>query len=73
MKVVWALLLLFLSQADTYLGRREPHRGLEFKRSIDRQEQFGTANLDLVYLAGRVPLGDVLPPLKALALSYENC
>ena len=48
MKVVWALLLLFLSQADTYLGRREPHRGLEFKRAIGRQVHAGTANLDLV-------------------------
>ena len=41
MKVVWALLLLFLSQADTYLGRREPHRGRALGLK-SRQETSGT-------------------------------
>ena len=44
MKAVWALLLLFLSQADTYLGRRGPYRGpaLGLKEAVSRQESSGT-------------------------------
>ena len=44
MKAVWALLLLFLSQADTYLGRGGPYRGpaLGLKKAVSRQESSGT-------------------------------
>ena len=46
MKAVWALLLLFLSQADTYLGRGEPYRGpaLGLKEAVNRQESSGTCS-----------------------------
>ena len=44
MKAVWALLLLFLSQADTYVGRRGPHRGhaLGLEKIVSRQEPSST-------------------------------
>ena len=76
MKAVWALLLLFLSQADTYIGRHsDPDLGLI--KADSRQGYYSTYMYHVIAnfgsIAGRVKLRDVLRSFKDSASEFVDC